>query len=404
MRVLLLNTFPKSGGAAVAANRLACALKNKGVAVEFGSFYPDGQIKPSMASGWRNKLRFILDRLAVKIRIADKSFLYRFSGDYVGLDITRTPQYHQADIVHLHWVNFGFMNSQMVAKIAAEKPVFWTLHDMWAFTGGCHYALDCELYQSSCNQCMYLKNSSWSAQIQVNKLKRWRNVQLNIIACSNWLADRARSSKVLQDHSIQAIGNTLDFDLYHKKDQLALRTKYKLKQDTYYVLCGAMDLKDERKGFDRLVRSLKLVAQSDKPIELLTFGKTPDLELPIPITSFGQINNEEELVDIYNLADIFVLPSIQDNLPNTVMEAMACGLPVVTFSSGGVVDMVDHLKTGYIAENKNTEDLARGILHFAEVALRKEASMLARELIVSRFNPDVIASKYLEAYQSILIK
>lgn len=301
----------------------------------------------------------------------------------------------------MHWINFGLLDILEIKEMAKLKPIVWTFHDMWAFTGGCHYAMDCSNFERACENCFYLKpNSNKAYTILQRKKIEWSGAKINIITCSNWLARQAQRSAVFQNINIQVVGNTLDFEIFKPSDKKSLRRKYGLPEDGYFVIYGAMDHQDERKGVIYLEQAISQIKQDLTDLHLLSFGSSNSND--VGTKYFGSIEDEQTLSEIYNCADVFVLPSVQDNLPNTVMEALSCGVPVVTFDSGGVSDMVSHLKNGYIADQVNSDSLAAGIRYFSNVEILEIASLNARSSMLEKFSNELIAQRHLEIYEKAI--
>ncbi len=408
MKILILSTFGHYGGAATCSKRLYLALKKHGVDVDLRvvQFYDGHQIKSilshSFFSKLRIKLQFILERFLVLFKVSDKQYLYKFSPGSNGIKLSDHPLVVNADIIHLHWISFGFVSIKEVATLAKKKKVIWTQHDMWSFTGGCHYALHCENYQSTCDDCFYLKDSRYSKAIQTKKINSWDRNIFKLLTTSHWLGECASKSKVFNGWDVSILPTPIDTTVFRPIDKLKIKKKHTLDPDEYYVLFGAVDLQDERKGFKYLVEALHMLKEKIPNMHLITFGKQTREVFDGKVTAMGQIDSEEEMIEIYNLADVFVLPSIQDNLPNTVMEAMSCGVPVVAFDCGGVSDMVSHQENGFLAPNKDAKVLAEGISYFDNKKKRISAGAKAREKVLSAFSEDVLIPKYLELYNQTI--
>lgn len=407
MKILFLNTFGGTGGAPVAAKRLKTALEQAGHEVRMGVIFSPDQDTFRMTgnaaiSHWLAWFWFILERLNVWRMITSSKYLYRFSTGNRGTHFKNHPAVQAADVIHLHWVNFSMLGIRQIAELSRLKPVIWTLHDMWAFTGGCHYSLECQLYTSDCSECFYLKKGSKRAlQILKEKESNWNELSISIVTCSKWLARCASQSSLFRNREVVAIGNAIDPGVFLPLDTNRIRKSNQLDQSAFYVLSGAMDFSDERKGMNHLMEAIRLVSEKVKNLHLLTFGKVENFIPGVQFTAFGRITDTRRLVEIYNMADVFVLPSIQDNLPNTVMESMACGIPVVAFDCGGVADMIEHQVNGYLAQNKNVQDLAAGILTFLDKSTREKAAEHAREKICNEFSGAIIAEKYSSLYEQV---
>ena len=411
MKVVILSTFGDYGGAAVCSNRLAMALDKSGVAVELLTLHAyNHRISfPLLGDGFINKVlkwyHFIKERLTVLFAIKSRKYLYKFSVANSGFDLLSIPSIQQADIIHLHWVNFGMISINQLERLAKAKTIVWTMHDMWAFTGGCHYAMDCSNYTDTCDSCFYLKGSKLSKDVLQRKVRQWSNSSFQLCGTSNWVKDCAQNSRVFKDHEVKLLSTPIDTEIFKPVEVKSLGG-FKKDPNLYYILFGAVDLNDERKGFKHLSNALKLLTNQQSNIHLLTFGGSVD-ENPsseLPTTSLGKITDIHELNIIYNLADVFVLPSIQDNLPNTVMESMSAGTPVVAFDCGGVRDMIDHDENGYLAKLKDDQDLANGILKLLDKEKLVTFGAKSRTKIIDNYREEVVVNKHLAMYEELIEK
>jgi glycosyltransferase involved in cell wall biosynthesis len=314
----------------------------------------------------------------------------------------------EADIINLHWVA-GIVNYETMKKAFGNKPIIWTLHDMNPFTGGCHYAGDCEKYLSECFCCPQLgstiKNDA-SNNIWNTKKNSYQNLNINVVTPSKWLGKCANESSLFHSRNVQIIPYGFPLEKFKPYETHALKEKYGISEYTKLVLFGAESVTNMRKGFAYLLESLKQVqVKPGKEIKLGIFGNIPDeikIESKFEIIKFGSFADEVEIAKIYSLADVFVIPSLEDNLPNTVVESMACGTPVVGFNIGGIPDMISHLKTGYLAEEKNINDLALGIF---TVLFKLDANELRKNCLENarqNYPLKLQASTYVELYTKIL--
>ena len=271
------------------------------------------------------------------------------------------------DIINLHRICGGYLQIETLAKF--NKPIVWTLHDMWAFTGGCHYSQECARYTKSCGSCPQLdSNRDWdlSRWVWQRKAKAWQDLNLTIVTPSQWLAKCARVSSLFQDLPIKVIPNGIDTTKYKPIAQSLARELLNLPQDKQLVLFGAMNAtSDRRKGFHFLQPALQYLSQSgwQEKLEIVIFGASEPINPPnlgFKCHYLGRLNDDISLALAYNASDVMIVPSLEDNLPNTVMEAIACGTPCVTFNIGGMPDMIEHQKNGYLAVPFQIEDLAGG--------------------------------------------
>lgn len=315
------------------------------------------------------------------------------------------------DIIHLDWIANGCLNLKDLKKI--KKPIVWTLHDVWAITGGCHCNLGCEKWVNGCGACPQLErhdNNDISAHFWKAKKKALNAIpNLSVITPSNWLGNMAMKSQFFKKRKIQVIPNCLDTNLFKPINKSYSRKALNLPQRSKVVLFGAANaINTWYKGFDLLIEALNhLKVKTDALIHLVVFGASlSDIEniiLPYPITCFDTIRDEMTLMIVYNSADVFVGPSRQDNFPNTFLEATSCGIPCVGFSVGGIPEIVEHQKNGYIAKPFDTSDLANGISWVLEDAERhKSLSMYGREKAINNYSMDVVAQKHIELYKQLL--
>lgn len=419
MKVIHINKADTSGGAAVAVGRIHSALLKAGVEskvlVEQKRTTDPNVLCTSqnIVERGRDFANFVSERLRILPHERHSSMRYNFSIASDGRDISTLPEVLEADIIHLHWINQGFLSMESLRRLAAlGKPIVWTLHDMWPFTGGCHYAGTCLEFNEHCGYCPYLSDggkADLSAKLFKQKREVYEKMNLSIVSCSQWLNTLATSSTLFNKRPAAAIPNPIDTSVFRPLDKAECRRKLGLPEDKKILLFGAAKVSDIRKGYRYLVEALRIIGNSFPAvahhIELAMFGTTDDdsTEIGSEFTShaMGFVNDSETLVELYNAADAFVLPSLQDNLPNTVVESLSCGTPVVGFRIGGVPEMVIHGKTGYLAEAKNSLSLANGIysaIFFDHANQRQEVVAHAQAL----FGEEAVAKQYIEVYEKAL--
>lgn len=393
LHIVLLSYHDSNGGAGIAAGRLKVALEKEGHRVDYivrEKASTSNAFK--FGNGLISWLKFIAERLFFLRFEKDKSIRFLFNPGVFGSDISRHPLIQQADIVHMHWVNFGFLSVSDIATLTQlNKPVFWTLHDMWAFTGGCHHSGTCENFQQNCGDCKFLKNpgaNDLSHRLWKEKKNGFSDKNLNIITCSDWLGGRAKQSSILGNHTIKTIPNAIDTEFFSPHaNSLGLDSNKK------YVLFVAMRINAPAKGFHLLKEALQFL--DPLTTELLIVGGEMRDELPLKAHNFGQITDPSKMRDIYAAADVFVTPSLEENLPNTIMEAMACGTACVGFEVGGIPEMIEHKKTGYVAQAFDSADLATGINWCLTT---KTAGVKSRERALELYNQTTVAQQHLAYY------
>ena len=412
MRVLLVNTSERTGGAAVAANRLMDALNNNGVKCKMlvrDKLTDDITVVPLPRSPLLN-WHFLWERLRIFLSLGlRKRHLWEVDTARCGSDITTLREFKEADVIHLSWVNQGMLSMAGIRKILRSgKPVVWTMHDLWPATGICHYTRGCERFKSGCGYCPLLggkHHRDLSAKVWKRKHAAYQGKLIHFVACSKWLEREARQSGLLAGQRVTSIPNPIDTHVYRPQDKAQAREECHLPQDRKLMLFVSQRVTDPRKGLDYFVEAIdKLVAdhpEARKKLGVIILGGRSEEvadRLPLPAYPLGYVNDERRVVSVYNAADTFVLPSLEDNLPNTIMEAMACGVPCVAFRVGGIPEMIDHKRDGYVAEYRRADDLAQGIYWVLAEADPGELSAKALHKVATRYSQHAVAVEYIETY------
>ena len=413
MKILHLNTSDISGGAARAAYRIHKGLQ--GIGMDSKMLVQTKLSDDKTVIGPGNKVK---KGLALLRPTLDATFKNLFSGgsetifSSAWLPFSGIPSQIRSispDIVHLHWICGGMLRIEELKRI--NKPIIWTLHDMWAFTGGCHYSDNCDRFQQGCGNCQQLNKSSkndLSRLVLRRKKEAWNELDITIVTPSRWLAECAKKSSLFKGRRIEVIHNGLNLNLFKSVDKTTARRIWDLPINKKLILFGAMSAtSDQNKGFDLLYEGLKqLAAKWSGKAELIVFGASepenpPDFGLPVHY--LGRLHDDVGIALLYAAADVMIAPSRQDNLPNTVVEPLACGTPVVAFDIGGMPDMIDHQINGYLAKPYDTSDLAAGINRvLSNENCHKELCINAREKAVACFDIETIARQYAELYGEVL--
>jgi glycosyltransferase involved in cell wall biosynthesis len=422
MKVVLISTFKTTGGAAIACKRLMKALQKAGMEVKLivrDKTTDDTDVITVNASYLKRKInfiRFVWERFIIFVcNKFSKKNLFAVSIANTGTDISKLPVVKEADIIHLHWINQGFLSLKNIGQLVKTgKPIVWTMHDMWTFTGICHYAGDCTNYWKGCKSCVFLKKTSGqdlSTKIFNRKHKIHKNAtNLSFVGCSNWIANCARQSALSTGiNTICSIANPIDTQLYNVLPKSKARQKFNLPENKKLILFGAIKVTDERKGLKYMIDACNILTQKHPSLQqdlaIVVFGKNTDLLKYLflfPVFCMNFVSGAQDMVALYNSADVFVIPSLEDNLPNTIMEAMACGTPCVGFNAGGIPEMIDHKVNGYVAEYKSAEDLATGIVWCLENCDNLSAE--ARKKALSHYSENIVAKKYIDLYNKLIIK
>ncbi len=416
MRVLLINTSERIGGAAVAASRLMESLKNNGIKSKL--LVRDKQTEQISVVGLKQTSlhlwKFIWERIIIwKANKFKKNNLFSVDIANTGTDITSLPEFKEADVIHLHWINQGMLSLRNLQKILnSGKPVVWTMHDMWPCTGICHHARECTSYHKECHNCPYIygggSKKDLSYRIFHKKQKLYKIAPISFVTCSQWLEKQAEKSALLCGQRIISIPNPINTNLFKPHDKKEARQKHMLPADDKLLLFGSVKITDKRKGIDYLIEACNILIKQHpelkETVSVVVFGnQSAQLEnmLPFRVYPLNFVSNEHELVDIYNAVDLYVTPSLEENLPNTIMEAMACGVPCVGFNIGGIPEMIDHLHNGYVAQYKSSEDFAHGIEWALSEANHSTLCEQACHKAVSSYSEGIVTKKYIELYNKI---
>ena len=320
-----------------------------------------------------------------------------FSNNLIGYDVSQSAELVDADIVHLHWIN-KYVSLQNLKKI--KKPIIWTIRDMWPFTGGCHYSIGCEKYKKKCGSCPVLKSSlnyDLSTINQKAKKNFYRNIDA-VVGISPWITEQIKSSGAFKNSKIDTIMNGIDLNSFYNEKQSINKSKNNKK----IILIGASNHESEYKGSKILKEALQQLKKGS--VALHFFGSNSKKifnDLDVEQVHHGVLNSDKALRKLYNSADVFVCSSIQEAFGKTVVESMACGLPVVCFNNSGPKDIVAHKKTGYLAELNNKNDLINGIqwlLHNKDILHIKNNAVVSAQ----NYNISKLAEKYISLYKNLM--
>jgi glycosyltransferase involved in cell wall biosynthesis len=402
MKVLQINASDIQGGAARAAYRIHHALRRVGI---------DSMMSVNQASSgdWTVQgpsskydqglvmFRSLLGNVASQLLIPQKSGFHSLG--LLPSGWSRKLNASTADVIHLHWLGGEMMSIGDIGKL--KKPLVWTLHDMWAFCGTEHYTDDFRWrdgYRPKPKSGFDLNRWVWQ-----RKRKAWHK-PIHIVTPSHWLAECVRESVLMRDWPVSVVPNAIDTEIWQPVEKTLARQLIGLPQEVPLLLFGAIGgSNDCRKGFDLLRETLNHLRGQVDRLQLVIFGQLPPREhedMGFPVHYTGHLYDDLALKVLYNAADAVIVPSRQEVFGQTASEALACGTPVVCFGSSGLVDVVNHHKTGYLARPFDTEDLAQGIKWLlADKTRRMELSLNARIEATTRFSYPIVAEKYLQVYK-----
>ena len=411
MKVIFLNTYDTGGGAALASYRLFKGIQNVGIdsrmLVQTQATDDINVDRPNtIISNILRLSRVALDEMILKLYPKRENII--FSPAMIPDRLRQKVAEYDPDIVHLHWIAHGFLRIETLKTF--NKPLLWTLHDSWPFTGGCHIPFECIRYRQCCGKCPTLgstNDNDISRWIWRRKKKAWRDLNLTIVTPSRWLANCAKASSLFHNIRIEVIPNGLDLKVFKPMNKRVARERLNLVVDKKIILFGAISaVHDRNKGFHFLHQALQMISKKyPDEYEVLIFGSTEPSEPPnfgFKTHYLGYLQGDASLAWLYSAADVFISPSIQENLPYTVMESLACGTPCVAFNIGGMPDLIEHEQNGYLAKPFEPEDIARGISWVLENGDRwKMLSQKARRKVENEFSLEIIANRYAKLYQEI---
>lgn len=411
MKVLHISTEAQLGGAGIAAYRLNKGLRSLGV--ESSMLVSKQRQVENYIYSPKTNLEKIMARAAPRLERIPKYFSGvsddLLSSSWVPDNLLGRIKKYSPDILNLHWVNHGFMRIETLPRL--QQPVVWTLHDMWPFAGGEHYVGDSTRYiegYNASNRPASETGLDINRWIWKRKKKSWSELENIVIAApSKWLAECASKSALFRDLRIAIMPNGIDHNRFHPMDHDVARSILGLPEDKKLILFGAGSAtSDKRKGFHLLIDALKKMGSESNAgdYELVVFGATSGTDSFSTKTHYlGCLQDEISMALAYAAADVFVAPSLEDNLPNTVLESLSCGTPVVAFDIGGMPDMVAHRKNGYLAPGFDTTELAHGIRWVVEDRQRWQGlSHEARNTVTQSFTLQCAAGRYVDLYEEIL--
>lgn len=408
MKILIVSTFDIDGGAAKAAYRLHKSLLTQGIdsqmLVQHKSSDDFTVIVEEKKTNYFNKLRPIIDSLPVRFYKERTKTL--FSPSWFGFsNIVDKINELNPDIVHLHWICAGMLKIEDIASIKA--PIIWSLHDMWAFTGGCHYDEECLAYENSCGNCKVLqskKENDLSRKVfKKKKISFSKITDITIVGSSNWISECVKKSTLFKKRDIVTLPNCIDSKLFAPIDKNIVRDIFNIPKDKKVILFGAMNsLGDPRKGAKELFEAINML-ELENTIFVVAGSSTPKevLKLKYHVYFIPPLRDDVSLPLMYNVADVMIVPSLQENLANTIVESLSCGVPVVAFDIGGNKDMIEHKKNGYLVEPLNSKDMAVGVKWILDNQDYSKLTVQARNTVVNKFDSKIVAQKYIDLYKTI---
>ncbi len=408
MKILILSTSDIDGGAARAAYRLHTSLLDAGIESQMlvkdkHSIDPTVLcISNSKIQKGINALRPSIDRINVN-RYKPRSL---FSQSWVGFNgISEQVNRINPDIVHLHWICGGLIRIEDIAKIKAK--IIWNCHDMWPFTGGCHYDEYCGRYKTGCGSCPILESSKKNDLSRVvfrRKLATYKKMkELIVVGSSKWISTCARESRLFSDKKVITLKNCINTKLFKPIDKNIARDLFNIPKNKKVILLSAMNvIGDARKGARELFEAVNMLDIEGAIVVVAGSEKSQVLDIKYPLYHIEPLKDEVSLSLMYNIADVLIVPSLQENLANSIVEGLSCGIPVVAFNIGGNPDLIEHKIDGYLAKDFSTRDLAFGIEWVLSHENYSKLSNSARGKILNEFDSHNTVQKYIKIYRGLL--
>lgn len=416
MKVLLVNTSDHTGGAAIAALRLLKALR--GCQVDATLLCRDRSLPPERRdvvslrpSAWL-KWKFVAERAEIFVANGcSRKGLFAVDTGRYGTDITRLPEFREADVVHLHWTNQAMLSLPQIGRVLQSgKRVVWTMHDMWPFTGVCHHATDCPLWRTGCHDCPQLGRPSrhdlaWRTFRA--KQRAYAKGHFAAVGCSQWLASLAQDAPLLEGQEVTSIPNPIDTAFFAPADnKLQVRRALGLPTDKLLLLFTAYKVTEPKKGIDYLIESITLLCEEHPQLRerlaIVLAGRESDTladAFCIPTYTLPYDHSEERQRGLYQAADLLLMPTLMDNLPNTIAEAMACGVPCVGFNVGGLPQMIETGVNGYLAAYCDSLDFAHGIARTLSSSSYQALARNAHAKAVQAYSEKAVAERYIRLYR-----
>ena len=420
MKVLHISTSDL-GGAGIAAVRLHKAMLDEGVDShlltlhQFRADVPkhtrympgDGKLLPAFFNliykikrglNYYGLLRFRHSRMSRKHLKNRPVGFEHFSFPVSEINLLKHPLVKEADVIHLHWVSDGFIDYSSFFR-NSRKKIFWTLHDMNPFTGGCHHSDDCMKFKEDCKPCIQLKGTiddNFAAVMLKKKKAALLNIdknQISIITPSKWMGALSSQSALFRNYQHHVIPNVIDTDTFNMLNKTEARESLGLPLYKKIILFNSHHIDNPRKGLKYLIDAMKLSTRND--ILLCASGNIMNTETQVSFINLGYLNSESKMAQAYAAADVFVLPSVAENFPNTLCEAILCGTPVVAFNVGGVSEIINS-DNGILVTLKDSSELAKAIDRVVD-SNKYDKDIIRRDAL-KRFNSSKIINDHIILY------
>ena len=381
MKIVHINHADNIGGAAIAAYRLSTAMCRAGVDSKMLVYRNLRKNDPMVVGLLSSRSSLFFHQVRIRLLTLFIKYYFKpfgtFSIPYSGMSIHNHPLVKSADVIILHWVSSGMMTMKELERILSlGKPVFWMMHDSYPYTGGCHFFWECDRYTKECEDCLLIGRTCGHGVAHIESQKKasvFKKNNLRFIGPSQWEVDCAKRSSLLKGKQVDVCRNVIDTELFRRKNVDDLKKGIGLDAQKKTILFSAASVKDVYKGWNYMAEAIKML--SPKKYQCVVLGAdSTDLSFEMKTFCLGYIRDEQQLSDIYNLADVFVLPSLAESFSLVIAEAMACGVPCVGFNCTAIPGLISHKKNGYLAEYKSVESLVMGVRWICEESDYKSLS------------------------------
>lgn len=398
----MLNTHDSQGGAAIACIRLIESLTKVDSELNITLLVNEKQSINKNIQQVGYKFNLYLEKLLFFFSEKSKEKRFSFSTNTFGTDIHKNKAIQSADIIHLHWVNQGFLSIKNINNLLKlNKPIFWTFHDMWPFTGGCHHSRKCENYKYVCGNCneflKYSGSNDISNQIFLQKFKWENRGKIKVIAVSDWVRNKVLASALFKSNEIHLIPNPINEKSFRPKINIPNRSDNKIQ-----VLIISAKIDNDFKGFEMLVKIANSLEQKHpNKFRLNLVGSISQNSLKmlgISKTCYGAIYNERKIVQMYHNSDVLLSTSPDETFSYTCLEALSCGLPIVAFDTGAIGQFLEFYQNGKLVKEYNEQSFITALEHYPF----KDQKKTNPHAISTPFGYEAVGRKMLKAYRLAL--
>ncbi len=415
MKILHISTTDTEGGAAKATYKLHKELLNQNIDSQIlvlHKFSNDQNIIPFKISNKINsRLRRFIERKKTKHELAKYQPIGPENYEIFTLAKTSFTNIYEYtkdfDIINLHWIS-GFIDYKSFFKQHIHKKLVWRLADMNPFTGGCHYSWGCENFQQKCGNCQQLNsnlkndlsNKIWQAKHEA--FQHIENNQLHIVCLGNWMLNNVKNCSLLSRFNKSIIPNGVELQIFNMYQKTAAKQSLGIDINKKTILLIAESMNNRRKGYKHAIETLARIKDKNEYCILIVGTSTQNLHKEFQQIHFGRIDNKILLAVIYNAADVFLYTSLEENFPNTALESISCGTPVIGYNTGGISDIIINHTNGLLTNAQSPIELHYLLEKYFSENLQNKFEKNAREIAELKFDIKKQAQDYIKLYKFLL--